>query len=334
MSKPVQNEDARFLELLQRWQSGEYTRADEQELYALAANDPFRQEALEGFEAFPEAAHQATLDRLRQKLAPKAKRRVLFPQMMAIAATLLLVFAAIWFFNIKPMPSEKSAVAQELPPATPPSTAQDYDVLEAPKVPLDKAAAPPMRSGSYSDGTYEAVKDVVMSRENAAQNKQTEDDAQPADFAATSPASEIEVNGPGEIVQRSTNIPPMKEDAGALADSMKKRAKTSAPTTDTEAKTKAKVAKPAPGAQPQGGWEEFQLFLINNARLTKEARANNVSGRVRLQFLLDEQNKPANFKILSSLGYGCDEAAIQLVKSAVWLRGNGEPVTVDVPFVR
>jgi hypothetical protein len=81
MDISTQNEDTRFLELLQKWQSGDFTRADEQEMNALAASDAFRREALEGILDFPTHDQATAILSLRRKIAGKSPRhRVLFHQ--------------------------------------------------------------------------------------------------------------------------------------------------------------------------------------------------------------------------------------------------------------
>jgi len=99
-------------------------------------------------------------------------------------------------------------------------------------------------------------------------------------------------------------------------------------------KTAKKRSKSSSPAQPLNGWDDFQDYLRKNARLTAEARSNNISGLVRLQFRLDANNKPTDFNILRSLGYGCDEEAIRLVKAYSWQQGDENTLSVDVPFVR
>jgi TonB family protein len=68
--------------------------------------------------------------------------------------------------------------------------------------------------------------------------------------------------------------------------------------------------------------------------LPEAARQNNVSGSVRLKFRLDVNNQPIDFQIVRSLGYGCDEEAIRLVKAFTWQYGSEQELTVEVPFVR
>lgn len=141
---------------------------------------------------------------------------------------------------------------------------------------------------------------------------------------------------PGAIADQSTNSAPPRELAESAARA-KKQVESAKPSQDTDAlkKTgKAKAKQATVNNQPAGGWDAFRTYLKTKGKLTPEALANNVSGTVRIQFRLNDQNQPYDFKVLNGLGYGCDEAAMQLVKGYAWVRANDQPVVVDVQFVR
>ncbi|MBL7807450.1 MAG: energy transducer TonB, partial [Saprospiraceae bacterium] len=104
-----------------------------------------------------------------------------------------------------------------------------------------------------------------------------------------------------------------------------------APPAGQEAKKKSSKNS---SALPSGGWDAFNDYLRRNARLPEQARQNNVSGTVRIRFTLGPNNKPGSFTVLKSLGFGCDEAARQLIEAYQWVPGSNNEVTVDVPFVR
>jgi Gram-negative bacterial TonB protein C-terminal len=87
-------------------------------------------------------------------------------------------------------------------------------------------------------------------------------------------------------------------------------------------------------SEPAGGWEAFNEYCRTNARLTDTARDNNVAGIVRLQFNVSNNGDPINFLTIKSLGYGCDEEAIRLVKDFEWIRGKNGLVNVEIKFAR
>ncbi|MEQ1746411.1 MAG: TonB family protein, partial [Saprospiraceae bacterium] len=87
-------------------------------------------------------------------------------------------------------------------------------------------------------------------------------------------------------------------------------------------------------ATPSGGWAAFQAYLRDNARLTTAARNNNITGNVRLSFSIGTDGKPANVRVLQSLGHGCDEEAERLVRRFDWTPAGTVGVEVEVPFRR
>jgi protein TonB len=53
----------------------------------------------------------------------------------------------------------------------------------------------------------------------------------------------------------------------------------------------------------------------------EQARANNINGRIIVQFLVDEQGSLSHTQILRSIGLGCDEAVWKLINDMpLWTR--------------
>lgn len=97
-----------------------------------------------------------------------------------------------------------------------------------------------------------------------------------------------------------------------------------------EARKKEMPARTEPG----GGWEMFNDYLRQNARLTPQANAANVSGTVRLQFSVNDNGEPQGIIVLRSLGYGLDQEARRLIENWVWIKGIDPFISVDIPFSR
>ncbi|MCC6279487.1 MAG: energy transducer TonB [Saprospiraceae bacterium] len=330
------NDDKRFLDLLQKWQDGDFTRGDEQELQALARGDDFRREALDGFLMHPEDDHDSRLKALRARLQPeKAVRRVIFPQMWAVAAALLLLVAALWFFR-NPVPDTLDTIAQSEKPAVENRPLSDAE-LPAPLQPAPEGSAKsgatisasrtqqPLASGpavarpdELSDATYEQ-KDVAAAPEAVVQ-------------PATSTAGEEEASKTdAEIAMNDVTVQKQKEEVEA--DDMKVAPKKAAAD---------KTTRNLPGQQaPANSMQDvdfamvaLQDYLRRNARLPEAARQNNVSGFVQVSFRLNKRQKAVDFEVIRSLGYGCDEAAISLLKAYDWRDFSKDSMTVEVPFVR
>lgn len=85
--------------------------------------------------------------------------------------------------------------------------------------------------------------------------------------------------------------------------------------------------------QPEfpGGETEMRKFLSRNVQYPAAAQRGNISGRVVVQFVVERDGSIGATKILKSIGFGCDEEAIRVIKSMPkWNPGkqNGKPVRV------
>lgn len=92
--------------------------------------------------------------------------------------------------------------------------------------------------------------------------------------------------------------------------------------------------------QPQypGGYKQLLAFLRKKQQYPPEARKKGIEGKVVVQFVVSPEGVPSQFKIVESLGYGCDEAVLQTCQSmGRWqpgkLAGVPVPVQVTLPIV-
>jgi TonB family protein len=78
-------------------------------------------------------------------------------------------------------------------------------------------------------------------------------------------------------------------------------------------------------AQPVGGFVAYDKYLEKNRRYPELALANNVKGKVIIGFDVGVNGELGNFEVIRSVGFGCDEEVVRLVKSGpVW-----NPTTED-----
>jgi len=366
LNPSVQHDDARFLDLLRRWQSGEFTRSDEQELKTLTDSDDFRREAMEGFMSLSGEDHESRLlalhskVRLRSGLAAQPARRVLLLRIWAAAAILLLLIGVIRVFPKWTADRTATVATKQAEPAgnsalSPPAASQTEDnqqIASTPAQPSPVAAAPgrssaaPAKQAAPPSGPAETA-DVAAAEKTEAEAKAATAQYEQPEVATQAPLSVLEDKTAGQALSkpRQDEAPPTPV---AAAKDMSKAKKMTAPArtadsiwhkTDLKpdmvaAKKEAREAMQPEFSEPAGGWDAFNEYLRQNARLTLEARNNNASGTVRLQFTVNGNGEPQNFITLRSLGYGCDEEAVRLVKNWDWVRGKSPNVTVDVGFVR
>lgn len=67
-------------------------------------------------------------------------------------------------------------------------------------------------------------------------------------------------------------------------------------------------------SRPSLGERSYQKYIRQNLEYPPQAADENIHGTVVLEFDIDPTGKPYNFRILQSVGYGCDEEAIRLIR--------------------
>ncbi len=79
---------------------------------------------------------------------------------------------------------------------------------------------------------------------------------------------------------------------------------------------------------PLTGFTKYKKYIKENLSYPTEARANNISGKVVLNF--DVLNgRPKNIKVVEGLGYGCNEEAIRLIGTGPDWDNYDTPVNVN-----
>lgn len=80
-----------------------------------------------------------------------------------------------------------------------------------------------------------------------------------------------------------------------------------------------------------GGAAAFQKFLRDKLRYPEAALRKNLSGKVHVSFVVDEQGHILDPKVVRGLSSGLDEEALRLVRIMPWWtpgRVQGKPVRV------
>jgi TonB family protein len=77
-------------------------------------------------------------------------------------------------------------------------------------------------------------------------------------------------------------------------------------------------------AEPVGGLRAYDKYLDDNLRYPQQALDNNIKGRVAVQFTVGLDGALGEFKVTRSLGFGCDEEVIRLVKEGPAWRPSTE----------
>ena len=67
-------------------------------------------------------------------------------------------------------------------------------------------------------------------------------------------------------------------------------------------------------ANPYGGRRAFKQYLEKSMQYPEQALANNIEGKVTIQFTVESSGQLSNFTVIKGIGHGCDEEVIRLVK--------------------
>jgi TonB family protein len=81
-------------------------------------------------------------------------------------------------------------------------------------------------------------------------------------------------------------------------------------------------------AQPTISPDDYLEYLQKNLKKPKQAIDNQIVGNVTVEFRVNKEGKLSDFKITKSLGFGCDEEAIRVIKEGPsWMPkvSGGEP---------
>lgn len=83
-------------------------------------------------------------------------------------------------------------------------------------------------------------------------------------------------------------------------------------------------------AKPIGGNKSYKKYLDENLSYPEAARTNEIEGTVVLELTIDPSSAINQIDIKKSLGYGCDEEAIRLVKEGPqWTAAEKDEVAVE-----
>lgn len=166
-------------------------------------------------------------------------------------------------------------------------------------------------SGTVVDEENQPMKDVTVNIKGKAEGIKTDEegkfslkDARRGDIiifnSLTMPQMEVPLksNLPGKIVYSNENIkPPGKEKAAVNSPH------------------DAMLGKALTDARPEFGWEAFEVYLKENTKRPPKALESNIQGRVIVSFMVNEKGELSDFTIIRSIGFGCDEEAIRIIKN-------------------
>lgn len=327
--------DKKGLDLLEKWHSGDFTRADEQALQRLLADcDAFSREAIEGYLEQPETDHLVHLSNLRNRLAKKEKRpsNPWFFRLAVAASFLLCVSIGTWWLSQKNDPTENGLAQETQTTVTSPGAGATTPTPKADIVMSDQS----LKKRSTSPGIepqkqYDSIDNTKPQADLAVNDLEM---PAPPTAAPDIIKAEESITNDDKIVEAKETESLKKAKSNPAAQKAKDRAGV-APQPSVGAPAKTRTSAPPPPA-PSIGWEQFRKDMETKLVLPQAAKDNGIkSGTVTM--ILDI--KPTDGKVrsvlfINRLGYGCDEEAERFVQQYIWNipPGGSTKIEVEIEF--
>jgi len=352
-----------------KWLSGDITWEEEKELRKEAANDSMLADAVEGYENFPESDHIEKIHHLNKRIRQQAASqtsRTPFP-LRAIAASLVILVAAglFWMVNQNVLQSSSENIAYQAPTETriakeaiksapnqkpeeqqPPITAlpappaptsgrKTNDIIPPPKSPSpsvspikkQRATKPTIASSEQQEIITENTTTISTADEAIAAAAQRVENAPPPTAESPLPADE-------GIVQAFDEAPIETSESEEVRGEDLDQPTTSGVALSRQVQSSAYVkqsenvlASPAPLADR----DLLQMYLQENLQYPEKAKLENVIGTLRLLYQLDSTSNIRSIEIIDSLGFGCEEEAIRLLRSTPiqFLSNEGDTISIN-----
>lgn len=89
--------------------------------------------------------------------------------------------------------------------------------------------------------------------------------------------------------------------------------------------------------EPVGGMQAFYNYVAENLEYPNFARANAITGKVFIEFIIRADGSMSDVKVIKGIGGGCDEEAVRVIKASSaeigWKAGKQRGVPVNVKMV-
>ncbi|HZY80866.1 MAG TPA: TonB family protein [Cyclobacteriaceae bacterium] len=337
---------------IEKYRRGELSPSEIHELEKKALSDPFLADALEGVSKISPDELSADLAELNKAIQPA--KHVVFTPLRIAAGVVVLISAALylWWPNA-PVELEEQIVKSDTVKEAIDSTRVEEKLItkaEEPKVTKPRVVKEPKQTPvpdiTKVDTTAikETVTDAVVTAPPVTKISGTvsvAEDGLPLPGVSirvkgTTKGTTTDING-NYSLEVPDNLPlvfsfvgmettevatadkssinvKMNEDVAQLSEVVVTRSAIKLPTIDG-----VKLA------EPEGGIKAYDQYMEDNLRYPQQALDNNVKGRVVVEFNVGIDGALNNFVIMKSLGYGCDDEVLRLVKEGpVW-----KPTTED-----
>lgn len=339
------NDHNEINELINKLLNGTLTGVEKAHLRALSENNEFLRDALDGFESFSPETSRENIRILRQYIT---RRRNAYPLLKLAAALILMVVATVLTINLLPGSDSSKEVTSEVNNALGDTTSQtvegnraetpedidetgdtreledNTDEFVAQDIPAVSEPGTPNVNPAESDVSGTQIRESTPEENSAPVEESSEVilDEVPAEENISESTEDLTGQG------ASDDTKDREEAAGAIDEGYTDQDQTeleeqklksretrtlSAPV-EAERLTEESVEISTTPPQPENGWEAFNQYIREEIQYPDSAQSNDISGEVVVRFFVNSDGSLGDFTIQSSLGYGCDEEAIRLIR--------------------
>lgn len=301
-----------FKDDIEKYLKGRLSPAEMHKLEMKALNDPFLAEALEGAESISANEFSEDIKLINKKIHTSSRTRYIWT--LRIAASILLLISIAYIFikyeETEPQELTLQNKKEMQSPAVVTDSVKDDSKIEnenllsfnSEKKDKERAQKP------SSDDTQPSVK-----RTNDESPASTEE-TKPIEEALEEPklitkAEEREL-APEQIQSQSQGFTELKKESRRVRTEAFKSVSPSSTSNAGAALAKEDDSQDVVSPNPP----DYEIYLKSNLKYPQAAIANKIEGEVIINFTVNSDGTPGDFQIEKSIGYGCDEELIRLVK--------------------
>jgi len=320
---------------------GKLTNEEAHDLEKLILEDPLYAEALEGLESLtPEELH-ADLAELDNAIAASTVKKPYLWYRVAAAIVIVAVASSVLYLTLNQfqISSKEETLSlrkdQDTEMAEPETTQADEAVaLERTEQPDKVSAAKTMTEEPVSTPPPEKSeqKELITGLGPDAEDNMIDDvDNMVAPVQETGIQAETAIEE--EVFDEPVDLG-IAETATVPAEERNARSKRNARAMDQPAMPAAAaletVIEPEKTPRPVVGFEAFNQYVENSLVYPAYARQHSIQGIVELIFTVDADSIPRNIEVARSVGGGCDEEAVRILREGPkWI-----PVMLDGKAVK
>ncbi len=347
-------------EQFENYLKGQMTPQEAHDFERSVLNDPFEQEALEGLESQDPSIVLSDISKLQNRTNRPAKSGFSWMRIAAAIALLVVSSFVIWnVIQPLQEPNELAMETEQAEPESSAEMLdeEEYkeedaffteDVMEEPAdeaIAIAPASSPNQSLDAGPVVQEQSIKQDIQNEEveelnktsdvqverfalaedfadDAVEENESQGEADVSNFAAGA-SSQIAVASEFVESEREERIQFLDE---VVEESTTEPARSRAFARDSKKSAPATASTPLGGLadrkqpEPANGYDNYQEYLKSELRYPEEALRNSIKGTVTLELTVSEGGLISNIEIKRSLGYGCDEEAIRLVKDGpAWL---------------